>query len=137
MTDLSMIFNLNSSLATLNGLENWNTSKITDLTAAFANEGSLVDASAIANWNTSNVTNMSALFRGSKTEYLDLSKWDFSNITTASSVINNNKSVVYLGDNATITADNLNKLGLSNFASFNQPIILASGNLYTLLSNKN
>ena len=137
VTDLSMIFNLNSSLATLNGLENWNTSKITDLTAAFANEGSLVDASAIANWNTSNVTNMSALFQGSKTEYLDLSKWDFSNITTASSVINNNKSVVYLGDNATITADNLNKLGLSNFASFNQPIILASGNLYTLLSNKN
>ena len=137
VTDLSMIFNLNSSLATLNGLENWNTSKITNLTAAFANEGSLVDASAIANWNTSNVTNMSALFQGSKTEYLDLSKWDFSNITTASSVINNNKSVVYLGDNATITADNLNKLGLSNFASFNQPIILASGNLYTLLSNKN
>lgn len=134
VTNLSMMFNRDSNLVTLTGLENWNTSKVTNLNATFANEGSLVDASAIANWNTSNVTNMSALFQGSKTEYLDLSKWDFSNVTTASSVINNIKTVVYLGDNSTITANNLNTLGFGNVA---QPIILAIGNLYTLLSNKN
>ncbi|MCH5379727.1 MBG domain-containing protein [Limosilactobacillus reuteri] len=134
VTNLSMIFNLDSSLATLNGLEHWNTSKVTNLNATFANEGSLVDASAIANWNTSNVTNMSALFQGSKTEYLDLSKWDFSNVTTASSVINNIKTVVYLGNNSTITANNLTTLG---FGQVTQPIILASGALYTLLSGRN
>ena len=134
VTDLSMIFNLNSSLATLNGLENWNTSKITDLTAAFANEGSLVDASAIANWNTSNVTNMFNLFTNSNAQYVDLSKWDFSKVNSASDVIRNVKTVVYLGDNSTITANNLNTLG---FGSVSQPIILTSGALYTLLSGKN
>ncbi|MCC4371666.1 BspA family leucine-rich repeat surface protein [Limosilactobacillus reuteri] len=137
VTDLNRAFNVNSALTSLHGLENWNTSKVTNLNATFANEGSLVDASAIANWNTSNVTNMSAIFQGSKTEYLDLSKWDFSKVTSASSVINNNKSVVYLGDNATLTADKLNSLGLGNFGTFNQPIILTSGALYTLLSGKN
>lgn len=136
VTDLSMIFNLNSSLATLNGLENWNTSKVTNLYATFANEGSLVDASAIANWNTSNVTNMSVLFAGSSAQYVDFSNWDFSKVTSASNVINNTKSVVYLGNNSTLTADKLNPLGIAN-GGFTQPIILTSGNLYTLLSNKN
>ncbi|MCC4382968.1 BspA family leucine-rich repeat surface protein [Limosilactobacillus reuteri] len=134
VTDLNRAFNVNQSLTSLHGLENWNTSKVTNLEATFANEGLLVDASAIANWDTSNVTNMSALFQGSKTEYLDLSKWDFSKVTSASSVINNNKSVVYLGDNSTITANNLNTLGFGNVT---QPIILASGDLFTLLSGKN
>lgn len=134
VTDLSMIFNLNSSLAILNGLENWDTSKVTDLTATFANEGSLVDASAIANWYTSNVTNMSNLFTNSNAQYVDLSKWDFSKVNSASDVIRNVKTVVYLGDNSTITANNLNTLG---FGSVSQPIILTSGALYTLLSGKN
>lgn len=134
VTDLNRAFNVNQSLTSLYGLENWNTSKVTNLEATFANEGLLVDASAIANWDTSNVTNMSALFQGSKTEYLDLSKWDFSKVTSASSVINNNKSVVYLGDNSTITANNLNTLG---FGQVTQPIILTSGALYTLLSANN
>ena len=136
VTNLSMMFNRDSNLVTLTGLENWNTSKVTNLYATFANEGSLVDASAIANWNTSNVTNMSNLFTNSNAQYVDLSKWDFSKVNSASDVIRNVKTVVYLGDNSTITADKLNTLGIAN-GSFTQPIILASGNLYTLLSNKN
>ncbi|MCC4347452.1 BspA family leucine-rich repeat surface protein [Limosilactobacillus reuteri] len=134
--NLGMIFNRDYGLTTLNGLENWNTSKITNLNATFANEGSLVDASAIANWNTSNVTNMSVLFAGSPAQYVDFSKWNFGKVTSASNVINNTKSVVYLGNNSTLTADKLNTLGIAN-GGFTQPIILASGNLYTLLSNNN
>lgn len=134
--NLGMIFNRDYGLTTLNGLENWNTSKITNLNATFANEGSLVDASAIANWNTSNVTNMSVLFAGSSAQYVDFSNWDFSKVTSASNVINNTQAVVYLGNNSTLTADKLNTLGIAN-DGFTQPIILASGNLYTLLSNKN
>lgn len=134
--NLGMIFNRDYGLTTLNGLENWNTSKITNLNATFANEGSLVDASAIANWNTSNVTNMSVLFAGSSAQYVDFSNWDFSKVTSASNVINNTQAVVYLGNNSTLTADKLNTLGIAN-GGFTQPIILASGNLYTLLSNKN
>lgn len=136
VTNLSMMFNRDFNLATLTGLENWNTSKVTNLNATFANEGSLVDASAIANWNTSNVTNMSVLFAGSSAQYVDFSNWDFSKVTSASNVINNTKSVVYLGNNSTLTADKLNILGIAN-GGFTQPIILTSGNLYTLLSNKN
>ncbi|AYN49317.1 Serine-aspartate repeat-containing protein D [Lactobacillus johnsonii] len=136
VTDLNRAFNVNQSLTSLHGLENWNTSKVTNLNATFANEGSLVDASAIANWNTSNVTNMSVLFADSSAQYVDFSNWDFSKVTSASNVINNTKSVVYLGNNSTLTADKLNTLGIAN-GGFTQPIILASGNLYTLLSNKN
>uniref|UniRef100_UPI0026EB0841 BspA family leucine-rich repeat surface protein n=2 Tax=Lactobacillus hominis TaxID=1203033 RepID=UPI0026EB0841 len=136
VTDLNRAFNVNQALTSLHGLENWNTSKVTNLEATFANEGSLVDASAIANWNTSNVTNMSVLFAGSNAQYVDLSNWDFSKVTSASNVINNTQSVVYLGNNSTLTADKLNTLGIAN-GGFTQPIILTSGNLYTLLSNKN
>lgn len=136
VTDLNQAFNVNQALTSLHGLENWNTSKVTNLYATFANEGSLVDASAIANWNTSNVTNMSVLFADSSAQYVDLSNWDFSKVTSASNVINNTQSVVYLGNNSTLTADKLNTLGIAN-GGFTQPIILASGNLYTLLSNKN
>ena len=136
VTDLNLAFNVNGALTSLHGLENWNTSKVTNLEATFANEGSLVDASAIANWNTSNVTNMSVLFAGSNAQYVDLSNWDFSKVTSASNVINNTQSVVYLGNNSTLTADKLNTLGIAN-GGFTQPIILTSGSLYTLLSNKN
>ncbi|MCW3764620.1 MBG domain-containing protein [Weissella confusa] len=134
VTSLNRAFNVTHSLTSLHGLENWDTSKVTDLTATFANESSLVDASAIANWNTSNVTNMSNLFANSNAQYVDLSKWDFSKVTSASNVIRNVKTVVYLGNNATITANNLNILG---FGQVTQPIILTSGILYTLLSSKN
>ncbi|MCC4411547.1 BspA family leucine-rich repeat surface protein [Limosilactobacillus reuteri] len=134
VTSLNRAFNITQSLTSLHGLENWNTSKVTNLYATFANEGSLVDASAIANWNTSNVTNMSVLFAGSNAQYVDFSNWDFSKVTSASNVINNNKTVVYLGNNATITANNLNTLG---FGQVTQPIILTSGALYTLLSGNN
>ncbi|WP_431814393.1 MBG domain-containing protein [Limosilactobacillus portuensis] len=136
VTDLNRAFNVNHELTSLHGLENWNTSKVTNLEATFANEGSLVDASAIANWNTSNVTNMTNLFAGSSAQYVDFSNWDFSKVTSASNVINNTQSVVYLGNNSTLTADKLNTLGIAN-GGFTQPIILASGNLYTLLSSKN
>ncbi|MDL2057208.1 MBG domain-containing protein [Limosilactobacillus reuteri] len=134
VTSLNRAFNVTHSLTSLHGLENWNTSKVTDLTATFANESSLVDASAIANWNTSNVTNMSNLFANSNAQYVDLSKWDFSKVSSASNVIRNVKTVVYLGNNATITANNLNILG---FGQVTQPIILTSGALYTLLAGKN
>lgn len=136
VADLNRAFNVNKALTSLHGLENWNTSKVTNLEATFANEGSLVDASAIANWNTSNITDMINLFAGSSAQYVDFSNWDFSKVTSASNVINNTKSVVYLGNNSTLTADKLNTLGIAN-GGFTQPIILASGNLYTLLSNKN
>lgn len=134
VTSLNRAFNNTHSLTSLHGLEKWDTSKVTDLTATFANEGSLVDASAIANWNTSNVTNMSNLFTNSNAQYVDLSKWDFSKVTSASDVIRNVKTVVYLGNNGTITANNLNILG---FGQVTQPIILTSGALYTLLSANN
>ncbi|WP_270253422.1 MBG domain-containing protein, partial [Lactobacillus johnsonii] len=136
VTDLNRAFNVNRSLTSLHGLENWNTGKVTNLNAAFANEESLVDASAIANWNTSNVTDMTNLFFGSNAQYVDFSNWNFSKVTSASNVINNTQSVIYLGNNSTLTADKLNTLGVAN-GGFTQPIILASGNLYTLLSNKN
>ena len=136
VTNMYLLFQNATGLTSLTGLENWNTSKVTNLEAAFANERSLVDASAIANWNTSNVTNMTNLFAGSSAQYVDFSNWNFSKVTSASNVINNTQSVIYLGNNPTLTADKLNTLGVAN-GGFTQPIILASGNLYTLLSNKN
>ncbi|MCI1974433.1 MAG: MBG domain-containing protein [Limosilactobacillus sp.] len=133
-TDIDRAFN-GTGLINYHGLENWDTSKVTNFEAMFANEGALVDASGIANWNTGSVTNMNALFTGSSPQYLDFSKWDFSKVNKASDVIKNIKTVVYLGNNSTMTADKLSAWGLTQA---NQPIIFASGALYTLLSsNKN
>lgn len=138
VTDMNRAFNVNRSLTNLHGLEKWDTSKVTNFEAMFANESALVDASGIANWNTSNVTNMNALFTNSNPQYIDFSKWNFSKVTDASNVLGDNdsniKTVVYFGNNSTITANKLNTLG---FAQVDQPIILASGALYQLLHDNN
>lgn len=132
-TDMNRAFNVCHALASLHGLENWNTSKVTNLNAIFANEYALTDASAIASWDTSNVTDMGDLFTNSNPQYIDFSKWNFSKVTNASNVIHSSP-VVYLGNNNTITTNNMSMLGLSNFSG---GIILASGNLYTALSGVN
>lgn len=77
---------------------------------------------------------MNALFTGSSPQYLDFSKWDFSKVTSASNVIKNIKTVVYFGNNSTMTADKLSAWGLTQA---NQPIIFASGALFQFLSSKN
>lgn len=70
-------------LATLNGLENWNVTKVTSLSSLFGKCSKLKDISALSSWNTSNVTSMSYMFYDctSLEDASPIKDWDISNVT--------------------------------------------------------
>lgn len=73
-----------SHLATLNGLENWNITKVTSLTFLFGKCSKLKDISALSSWNTSNVTSMSYMFYEctSLEDASPIQNWNISNVTS-------------------------------------------------------
>lgn len=70
-------------LATLNGLENWNVTKVTSLSFLFGKCSKLKDISALSSWDTSNVTSMSCMFYDctSLEDASPIKDWDISNVT--------------------------------------------------------
>ena len=52
-----------STVANLNGLENWDVRSATNMNAMFFGNGSLTDASAINNWNINTSIDFSYMFR--------------------------------------------------------------------------
>lgn len=70
-------------LATLNGLENWNVTKVTSLSFLFGRCSKLKDISALSSWDTSNVTSMSYMFYDctSLEDASPIKDWDISNVT--------------------------------------------------------
>lgn len=70
-------------LATLNGLENWNVTKVTSLSFLFGRCSKLKDISALSSWDTSNVTSMSCMFYDctSLEDASPIKDWDISNVT--------------------------------------------------------
>jgi surface protein len=78
-TDFSLIFEGCTSLTTINGIENWDTSNITIMTGAFANATNF--NSNISNWNVSNVTDMNVMFYNAFAFNQNISSWNISNVT--------------------------------------------------------
>lgn len=71
---------LNSTISKINGLENFDTSKVTNMANMFMNADALISID-VDNFNTSNVTNMMNMFYGCKTlENLSLINFDTSNV---------------------------------------------------------
>lgn len=70
-------------LATLNGLENWNVTKVTSLSFLLGKCSKLKDISALSSWDTSNVTSMSCMFYDctSLEDASPIKDWDISNVT--------------------------------------------------------
>lgn len=74
-------------LATLNGLENWNVTKVTSLLALFEGCSALKDISELSSWDISNITDLAVMFCscGKLTDLSPLTNWDTSNVTSMGS----------------------------------------------------
>ncbi|MFD1433300.1 BspA family leucine-rich repeat surface protein [Lacticaseibacillus yichunensis] len=75
-----------SSLTSVTGLENFDTSAVTDMSGMFSYDDKLTQIEGLNNWDTANVTSFKNTFSymGSRTSTIsaDLSDWNTSNVTT-------------------------------------------------------
>ena len=81
--DMSNWFDNAENLASLEGFEKLNTSRVTTLYNTFARCKSLTDISALAEWDTGSVTNMQSVFAFCKTlnDISALAEWDTGSVT--------------------------------------------------------
>ncbi len=79
--DISHLFNHNTKLTDIIGIENWNVSNITSMLCTFISTG-LADLNLISNWDVSNVETMRGMFMGctNLNDISGLSKWKTSNL---------------------------------------------------------
>ena len=123
------------ALATIDGIENINTSLVTDMQALFMNCGEITSIN-LSNWNTSNVTKMRNMFNnvnsGAKLSSITFgSNFDTSNVTDMFRMFANNSALTSLDVSMFNTANvtnmggmfdgvtGLNSLNLSNFNTAN------------------
>ena len=73
-----------SSLTSLDGLKDWNTSNVTDMSSMFEDAKSLTSIDGLENWNTSNVTDMSKMFSGDRSlsDTSAINDWDIRNVAS-------------------------------------------------------
>lgn len=77
------LFQNAQSLSRIDGLRNWDTSKVTDMGWFFNGCVRLNDIVDLSGWNTSSCTSMYAMFANCLSlESLDVSRWDTSSCTT-------------------------------------------------------
>ena len=82
---------------TLDGLQNWNTEKVTDISNMFRYDKNLSDISAVANWNTSNVTTSASTFNSIAISSLDaVRNWDTSKDTNMDGMFANDAKITSL-----------------------------------------
>ena len=81
-TDLSNMFDCCYNLATINGIEQWDTSNVTKMNHLFNYCQKLIELD-LSSFNTSKVTTMYAMFRNcSNLKILDMRNFDMTNVTT-------------------------------------------------------
>ncbi len=76
-----------SNISALN-LSNWDTSSVTDMSYMFYGDSSLQNIEGIDNFQTGKVTTMYAMFSKSNISTLNLSNWDTSSVTDMSFMFN-------------------------------------------------
>ena len=95
VTNMRDTFRECSKLTSLD-LSNWNTSKVTTMQQMFQNSRELTSLN-LSNWNTINNTTMYYMFREcNKLTSLDISNWDVSNVTTLDCTFYNCRSLTSL-----------------------------------------
>ena len=98
--NMSYMFIECSSLLTIKGISNWNTSNITDMSYLFYGCSSLSKISGISEWDTKNVINMSYLFSSCKhlEKLPDISKWNVINVKDMNNIFSRCNSLKELPD---------------------------------------
>ncbi|MEG6579977.1 bacterial Ig-like domain-containing protein [Lactiplantibacillus plantarum] len=83
-TDTSYMFRYNPNLASIDGLENLDTSKVTDFSMMFMGT-KIADFSGLAHWNVSSGTSFDSMFASdSRVQSYDLSQWQLNTIQPVS-----------------------------------------------------
>ena len=86
VTNMSELFNYDSNLTTITGLNNFDTSKVTDMSRMFSGCSSL-ESVDLSSFNTSKVTDMSGMFIGcSSLESVNLSSFNTSKVIDMSNM---------------------------------------------------
>lgn len=118
-TTLQNFFSHLTSLTTISGLENINTSKVTDMSYMFSTCRNLQTLD-IEKLNTSNVTNMRGMFY--ECDYLtslDLSNFDTSNVTSMGSMFNDCPRLVSIKFGENFNTSNVTEMNFMFFESRN------------------
>ncbi|WP_076635116.1 bacterial Ig-like domain-containing protein [Lactiplantibacillus plantarum] len=83
-TDTSYMFRYNPNLASIDGLENLDTSKVTDFSMMFIGT-KIADFSGLAHWNVSSGTSFDSMFASdSRVKSYDLSQWQLNTVQPVS-----------------------------------------------------
>ncbi|WP_265489756.1 bacterial Ig-like domain-containing protein [Lactiplantibacillus plantarum] len=83
-TDTSYMFRYNPNLASIDGLENLDTSKVTDFSMMFMGT-KIADFSGLAHWNVSSGTSFDSMFANdSRVQSYDLSQWQLNTVQPVS-----------------------------------------------------
>ncbi|MCC6116664.1 bacterial Ig-like domain-containing protein [Lactiplantibacillus plantarum] len=83
-TDTSYMFRYNPNLASIDGLENLDTSKVTDFSMMFMGT-KIADFSGLAHWNVSSGTSFDSMFASdSRVQSYDLSQWQLNTVKPVS-----------------------------------------------------
>ena len=71
------------SLKNIDGLKNWDTSKVTSMSGTFYYCDNLTNLDSLSNWNTLSVVDMSSMFSNCSkiTDNNSIVNWDISNVT--------------------------------------------------------
>lgn len=116
------LFDMARQLENIEGVGNFNTSKVTNMDRMFASTTALKELD-ISNWDVSNVTSMGLTFAWmSNLIKLDLSNWDISSVTTMANMF--------------IWTTSLTELDLSNWDTRNKNISGLFSDLWSLSSLK-
>ncbi|QXI71769.1 bacterial Ig-like domain-containing protein [Lactiplantibacillus plantarum] len=83
-TDTNYMFRYNPNLASIDGLENLDTSKVTDFSMMFMGT-KIADFSGLAHWNVSSGTSFDSMFASdSRVQSYDLSQWQLNTVQPVS-----------------------------------------------------
>ena len=139
VTNMTNAFHFCSSLTELEGVSNWNTSKVASMSCMFdlcpltsldlsnwdtsnvehlqcmfSTCSSLTSVGDISNWDTSKVVSMADMFTGcSSLKTLNLSNWDISNATVMQSIFNGCSKL-------SVNCSNWNVSKVTNHSNFNR-----------------
>ena len=96
VTDFQNIFRHTEKLTNVDALINWDTSSATSFKTAFSYMDNLLNVDGLINWNTSNVTNMNGIFTSSYnlTDISGLQNWKVSKVTDFQYAFNINNATV-------------------------------------------
>ena len=97
---LTSVFEMCSSLSSIEGLSGWNVSSATDVVQMFAFCSKLTSVGDLSNWDVSNVVKANGMFAfcSKLTSVGDLSNWDVSNVDTATMIFFKCSSIKTFGD---------------------------------------